>query len=162
MLKDKVWIGQVVKEYQREKQDREEYNASSCNLPTDFNTFVTLAFALHLQSGILKGKYHGRHFNELMEDINAIFCTMYTTSTIEGEGEITRKWTLNIQSYMNMLEEDQDNMIQKTVTNMTIAHLATCDQKAYKTTTNSTEMVINKHSDEQYNILVRLMEKFKS
>ncbi len=61
-----------------------------------------------------------------------------------------------------MLEEDQDNMIQKTVMNMTIAHLATCEQKAYKTTTNSTEMVINKHSDEQYDILVRLMEKFKS
>jgi hypothetical protein len=64
MLNDKVWIEQVVKEYQREKQDGKEYDASSCNLPNNFNTFVTLAFALHLQSEILKGKYHGRHFDE--------------------------------------------------------------------------------------------------
>ncbi len=127
MLNDKVWIGQVVKEYQRKKQDGKEYDALSCNLPNNFNTFVTLAFALHLQLGILKGKYHGRHFDESMEDINATFCTTYTTSTTEGEGEIMRQWTLNIQSYVNMLEEDQDNMIQKTVTNMTIAHLATCE-----------------------------------
>jgi hypothetical protein len=162
MLNDKVWIEQVVKEYQREKQDGKEYDALSCNLPTNFNTFFTLAFALHLQSEILKGNRNVREFDESMKDINALFGTTYTTSTTEGEGEITRQWTLNIQLYVNMLEEDQDNMIQKTVTNMTIAHLATCEQKAYKTTTNSTEMVINKHSDEQYNILVRLMEKFKS
>ncbi len=149
MPKDKVWIGQVVKEYQREKQDGKEYDASSCNLPNDFNTFVTLAFALYLQSGIIKGKYHGRHFDESMEDINALFRTTYTTGTTEGEGDKMRKWTLNIQLYVNMLEEDQDNMIQKTVTNMTIAYLATYEQREYKTTTNSTEIVINKHSDEQ-------------
>jgi hypothetical protein len=77
MLNDKVWIEQVVKEYQREKQDRKEYNALSCNLPNNFNTFVTLAFALYLQLGILKGKYHGRHFDESMEDLNEIFHTTY-------------------------------------------------------------------------------------
>jgi hypothetical protein len=84
-----------------------------------------------------------------MEDINALFGPTYTTTTTEREGEIMRQWTLDIQSNVNMLEEDTDNIIQKTVANMTIAHLATCVQREYKTTTNSTDMVINKHSDEK-------------
>ncbi len=111
MLNNPVRIGQVVKEYQREKQDGKENDALSCKMPTNINTFVTLAFVLHLQSGILKGnrrKYHVRQFNELMEDINALFGPTYTTTTTEGEGEIARQWTLDIQSNVNMLEEDQE------------------------------------------------------
>ena len=165
-LNDPDRIGVIFKAYQTENGDTREFDESSCKLlPTDFNTFVTVAFALHLQSGILiRGENRGgkgvvREFNETMNDINELFQKQYSTTT-STEGEM-RRWTLDIQSYVKMLGDNQDDILMKTVTNI-VTYILHSVQRAKKTSTNSTAIVINKHSDEQYDSLIRLMEKFKT
>jgi hypothetical protein len=145
-----------------ENGDTKEFDESSCKLlPTDFNSFVTVAFALHLQSGILKrgengrGKGKVREFEETMNDVTDLFQKQYFAAT---EGEI--RWTLDIQLYVNMLGDNPD-ILTKTVTNM-VTYLLPSVQRGKKTSTNSTAIEINQHSDEQYDSLKQLMEKFKT
>jgi hypothetical protein len=98
-----------------------------------------------------------------MNDVKELFdpklvCTPIITEGESAEGD---KITLIIQTYVDMVEKDQYNMIQKTIKNMIIAHIPPCVRRQDKMTTTSTDTVTNKHSDEQYKILEQLMNKFQ-
>lgn len=161
-------LREIFERYQTENGDTKEVDFSSCkSLPTDFNTFVTVAFALHLHSGIFKrvverrgGKPVMRVIKETMNDITDLFQQKFFTSTTDTDGE-TKRWTLDINLYVKELDKNQDDIQMKALTSI-VYYLLPRVQTGKKTSTNSTAIVINQHSDEQYRSLQVLMQKFKT
>jgi hypothetical protein len=126
-----------------------------------------VAFALHLHSGIFKrvverrgGKPVVREIKETMNDITELFRNKFFTSTTDTDGE-TKRWTLDINLYVKELDKNQDDIQMKALTSI-VYYLLPRVQTGKKTSTNSTAIVINQHSDEQYLSLKELMQKFKT
>lgn len=131
-------------------------------LPDDYNTLVTVAYALHLEVGILveresssgRGKKGVRKFEEEVNDPKHLFqYGNYFTPTDGAE-----KWTLNIQSFVDSLSESDNNIYKNTVEHL-IRFYATGNSKTCMTETN---ISINQHSVDQYTILRNLVTHVQS
>jgi len=133
--------------------------------PDNYNTLVTVAYALHLEVGILveressgRGKKGVREFEEKVNvnnDPNHLFQNGNFFTPTDGA---EKKWTLNIQSFVDSLSKPDKNFYNNAVDHL-IRFYAMGNSKTCMTEGN---MSINQHSDEQYAILRELLTHVKS
>lgn len=134
--------------------------------PDNYNTLVTVAYALHLEVGILveressgRGKKAVREFEEevnVNNDPNHLFQNGNFFTPTDGA---EKKWTLNIQSFVDSLSKPDNNNFYNNTVDHLIRFYAMGNSKTCMTEGN---MSINRHSDEQYAILRELLTQVKS
>ena len=158
-----AWFTRITGKYEEAEKEK---------LPTDFYSFITISFAIHLHIGVIAEKRKsGRKSTRKNLDVKNNASSMddlfqqddWFTSQDDDDENREFVWSPNIMCFVRMLEEEKIGNDEYIIANMRGIFLEETTSNSL-TNDDDGERVesIMKPSNDQYDILKKLIKKFKS